>query len=203
MLYIPKETSLSPWPPRLHKSDAAVASPPSKSAAETWTRGRWGLRGGWILKQVSVLAWVSVRVPPQVRRRHGVLPGLTDSPPRTRAKLFFKRFVNSSQEHTLCGFYCIKASYPKTICVQKKRKKERMTPPSVDISTDGSLNRKQSSDASLCFDTTVSCCRCCSLHLQVQQALTRLLNAGTKKEENGISRLWKSSQNQGCVVKID
>lgn len=126
--------------------------------------------------------------------------------PSTHAKLFFKRFVNSSQKHILWRFIAsiLLQNY---LCwsKKKKRKKENWSPDShphgihgrsrqaLDISADGSLNRTKSSDASLQFVFTWHK-RLLSLVFSlstVQQAQARFMNAGIKNKKKAISRLWK------------
>lgn len=127
---------------------------------------------------------------PQVRRRHAVLPGLTDSPPQdpSQAIFFFKEFVNSSQKHTLQKFISSKHLTQKPFVLVPSP--DPSLPPSrwaiggrstqaISISTDGSLNRRRIALVCLHLSQTSSF----SLFSSPvgQQALARFMNAGNKK----------------------
>lgn len=175
---------------RVHKSNAEIGSL-NKSAAETWNRGRRGLRDCWILQQVSVLARVSVRVSPGAAQARCAARSNWLTPQDPSQAIFFLRCVNSSQKHTLHKFITSKHLTQKLfVLIQKPQ-----TPPpprcgiggcstqAIGISTEGSLNRRQRSDASLWFVFT--CHKRLLLSLLsspvVQQALARFMNVGNKK----------------------
>lgn len=173
----------------VHKSNAEIGSL-NKSAAETWNRGRRGLRDCWILQQVSVLARVSVRVSPGAAQARCAARSNWLTPQDPSQAIFFKVCKLQSETH-LAQVYYIKASYPKAICLDPKTPDP--PPPrcgtggcstqAIGISTEGSLNRRQRSDASLWFVFT--CHKRLLLSLLsspvVQQALARFMNVGNKK----------------------
>lgn len=169
----------------VHKSNAEIGSL-KKSAAETWNRGRRGLRDCWILQQVSVLARVSVRVSPGAAQARCAARSnwLT---PQDPSQAIFLRCVNSSQKHTLHKFITSKHLTQKLFVLIQKTPTPcgiggRSTQ-AIGISTDGSLNRRQRSDASLWFVFT--CHKRLLLSLLsspvVQQALARFMNVGNRK----------------------
>lgn len=135
---------------------------------------------------------------PQVRRRHAALPGLTDSPPPgPQPSDFFKRFVNSSQKHTLCGFISSKHLTPELFALVQKTIPRHLPPrhwgrstQAIGIPADVSLNRRQSSEASLRFVFT--CHKRLSLSLfsspVVQQAPARSVNAGNNNQKKSLPR---------------
>lgn len=168
-----------------------------------WNGARWGLRDSWSFKQVSVLAWVFVRVPPGAAQAWCAARSdwLT---PRTHAKLFFKRFVNSSQKHILCRFIASKHLTPNYLCWLKKKKIDPQTStptaythvprkpsisPQMAVSTEHKAVTHRSGLSSL--DTNV-CYRWCSLHLQSNKLWHVSWMLAKKKNPKNLLDIMKS-----------